>query len=105
MIAVIAELLRAAFGYTWAGDVIATAIMTFSTLGFYGQIWFNRAFTYEAAIEEMPTGYADTLMAYSPSWALPVVIITGIVFSVLVSNATAKLFKIEKSKGYGELYP
>ena len=73
--------------------------MTFSTFGFYGQIWFNRAFTYEAAIEEMPAGYADTLMTYSPSWALPVVIIIGIVFSVLVSNATAKLFKIEKTEG------
>ena len=81
------------------GDVIATVIMTFSTFGFYGQIWFNRAFTYEAAVEEMPTGYADTLMACSPTWALPVVIIIGIVLSVLVSNATAKLFKLEKTKG------
>lgn len=99
VIAVIAETLRTVFGYTWMGDVIATVIMTFSTFGFYGQIWFNRAFTYEAAVEEMPTGYADTLMACSPTWALPVVIIIGIVLSVLVSNATAKLFKLEKTKG------
>jgi len=52
---------------------------------------------YEAAVEEMPAGYADTLMSCSPIWALPVVIIIGIVFSVLVSNATAKLFKLEKT--------
>ena len=51
-----------------------TVIMTFSTFGFYGQIWLNRDFTYEAAIEEMPAGYGDTLMSLSPGWAFPVVI-------------------------------
>lgn len=70
--------------------------MTFSTFGFYGQIWFNRDFTYTEAIEEMSAGYADTLMSVSPAWSLPVVLIIGIVLSVLISNMTAKLFKIEK---------
>ena len=70
--------------------------MTFSSFGYYGQIWFNRAYTYECAIEEMPAGYADTLMAVSPAWALPVVIIIGIVLSVLISNITVKIFKLEK---------
>ena len=96
IIAVLAEAIRGATGYSWTGDVISTAVMSFSTFGYYGQIWFNRAYTYECAVEEMPTGYADGLMAVSPAWTLPVVIIIGIVLSVVVSNITAKLFKIEK---------
>ena len=96
VIAVLAEIIRAAFKYNWTGDVIATILMTFSSFGYYGQIWFNRAYTYECAVEEMPAGYADGLMAASPSWTLPVVILVGIVLSVLVSNITAKLFKLEK---------
>ena len=95
-IAVLAEVVRAACKYNWTGDVISTVIMSFSSFGYYGQIWFNRAYTYECAVEEMPAGYADTLMAASPVWSLPVVIIIGIILSVLVSNVTAKLFKLEK---------
>ena len=82
--------------YNWSGDVPGIVIMSFSTFGFYSQIWFNRAFTYEAAVEEMPAGYADTLMASSPGWAFPVVVILGIAASILVANLTAKLFKLEK---------
>ena len=96
IIAVLAELVRAVSNYNWTGNVIGTIIMSFSTLGYYGQIWFNRAYTYECAVEEMPAGYADALMAASPAWTLPVVIIIGIVLSVLVSNITARIFKIEK---------
>jgi hypothetical protein len=44
----------------------------------------------------MPAGYADALMAASPTWVLPVVVISGIILSVLISNITAKLFKLEK---------
>lgn len=96
VIGVIAEVVRAASKYNWAGDVISTVVMSFSTFGFYGQIWFNRDFTYEAAIEEMPAGYADTLMSCSPGWAFPVVVLLGIAASVLVANLTAKLFKLQK---------
>ena len=96
LIAVLAEVVRAVSKYNWTGDVIATIIMTFSTFGFYGQIWFNRDFTYTEAIEEMTAGYADTLMNCSPAWSFPVVLIIGIVLSVLISNTTAELFKIEK---------
>ena len=96
VITVMAELIRAAFKYSWTGDVIATILMTFSSFGYYGQIWFNRTYTYECAIEEMPAGYADTLMALSPTWLLPVVIIVGILLSVLISNLTAKLFNLNK---------
>lgn len=96
VIAVLAEIIRAAFKYNWTGDVIATIFMSFSSFGYYGQIWFNRAYTYECAVEEMPAGYADGLMAASPGWTLPVVIIVGIILSVLISNVTAKLFKLEK---------
>ena len=96
VITVLAELIRAAFKYSWTGDVIATILMTFSSFGYYGQIWFNRTYTYECAIEEMPAGYADTLMALSPTWLLPVVIIVGILLSVLISNLTAKLFNLKK---------
>ena len=96
IIAVLAEIIRAAFKYNWTGDVIAAILMTFSSFGYYGQIWFNRAYTYECAVEEMPAGYADGLMAESPSWTLPVVVIAGIILSVLISNVTAKLFKLEK---------
>lgn len=95
-IVILAEVIRAAFKYSWKGDVIATIPMTFSSFGYYGQIWFNRAYTYECAVEEMPAGYADALMAVSPTWALPVVVISGILLSVLISNITAKLFKLEK---------
>jgi len=31
----------------------------------YGQIWFNRDYTYDCAVEEMPAGYADALMQYT----------------------------------------
>jgi len=96
VITVLAKLIRAAFKYSWTGDVIATILMTFSSFGYYGQIWFNRKYTYECAIEEMPAGYADTLMALSPTWVLPVVIIVGILLSILISNVTAKLFNLKK---------
>ena len=96
VIVVLAEVIRAVFKYSWKGDVIATIPMTFSSFGYYGQIWFNRAYTYECAAEEMPAGYADTLMAVSPTWALPVVVISGIILSVLISNITVELFKHEK---------
>ena len=95
-IGVLAEAIRLVFKYNWTGDLIGTIIMTFSTFGYYGQIWFNRDYTYECSIEEMPAGYADTLMSLSPAWALPVVIIIGIVLSILVINITAKIFKLEK---------
>ena len=97
VIAVLAEMIRKVRNYDWIGDVISTVIMTFSTFGFYGQIWLNRDFTYEAAIEEMPAGYGDTLMSLSPGWVLPVVVIIGVAVSVCISNVTAKLFKIEKN--------
>ncbi len=96
IIGVAAELIRMVSKYSFKGDLIATIVMTFSTFGFYGQIWFNRAFTYEAAIEEMPAGYADGLMAVSPGWSLPVVLVIGIILSVVISNLTVKLFKIDK---------
>ena len=89
IIAVLAEIVRCVSKYNWTGDVIGTVIMSFSTFGYYGQIWFNRAYTYECAIEEMPAGYADTLMSASPAWTLPVVIIIGIIVSVVITNITA----------------
>ena len=36
-VAVIAEIVRTLSKYNWAGDVISTAVMSFSTFGFYGQ--------------------------------------------------------------------
>ena len=96
VIAVLAEAVRAVFKNNWTGDVIGTVIMTFSSFGYYGQIWFNRDYTYECAIEEMPAGYAEGLMAASPMWSLIVVIIAGAVLSVVISNVTAKLFKLDK---------
>ena len=95
VIAVLAEIVRVVGKYGRAGDMIAAVIMTFSTFGFYGQIWLNRDFTYESAIEEMPEGYGDALMAVSPAWALPVVILIGVVLSLLFVNITRKLFKLE----------
>ena len=96
IIAILAEVIRAVSKYSWTGDVISTAIMSFSSFGYYGQIWFNRAYTYECAVEEMPAGYADGLMAASPVWALIVVVIAGIALSVIMSNITVKLFKLDK---------
>ena len=96
IIGVLAEAVRAIGKYNWVGDVIAAVIMTFSTAGYYLQIWFNRDFTYQAAIDEMPAGYADGLMACSPNWAFPVVILVAIAVSVGISYLTAKLFKLEK---------
>ena len=96
VIVVMAEAIRAIFKYNRMGDVISTVIMTFSSFGYYGQIWFNRNYTYECAVEEMPAGYADGLMAASPTWSLVVVIIAGVALSVVISNITAKVFKFEK---------
>lgn len=96
VIAVLAEAVRGVSKYKWTGDVISTVIMTFSSFGYYGQIWFNRDYTYECAVEEMPAGYADALMTASPVWALIIVVIVGIAVSVIISNITAKLFKLDK---------
>ena len=85
VIAVIAEVVRALTKYSWAGDLIGTVIMSFSSFGYYGQIWFNRDYT-----------YADTLMAVSPTWAFALVVIVGVIISVAISNVTAKIFKLEK---------
>lgn len=96
VIAVLAEAVRGVSKYKWTGDVISTVIMTFSSFGYYGQIWFNRDYTYECAVEEMPAGYADALMTASPVWALIIVVIVGIAVSVIISNITAKLLKLDK---------
>ena len=96
VITALAEAVRGVTSYSRFGDIAGTVLMTFSSFGYYGQIWFNRAYTYECAVEEMPAGYADTLMAVSPTWALPVVVISGIILSVLISNITVELFKHEK---------
>lgn len=96
IIAILAEIVRRVCCYRWKGDLIATVIMTFSTFGYYGQIWFNRDYTYTCAIEEMPSGYADGLMAASPAWILPVVVLIGVAVSVLIINLTARIFKLNR---------
>lgn len=96
VIALGAEMIRYVWKYRWTGNVAGAILMTFSTFGYYIQIWFNRVHSYEHSIEEMPVGYADTLMAVSPMWALPVVLILGIVLSAVMANITAKLFNLEK---------
>lgn len=96
IIAILAEIIRLVFQYNAAGNLIAAVIMSFSTFGYYGQIWFNRDYTYECAVEEMPAGYAEALMNYSPAWALPVVIIIGIAVAVVNYNITKKLFKFDQ---------
>ncbi len=96
VIGITAELVRLIFKYNLTGNMIAAVIMTFSTFGYYAQIWFNREYTYECAVEEMPAGYADTLMKVSPAWAFPVVVIIGIVLSLIISNVTANIFHLDK---------
>ncbi|MBQ8914531.1 MAG: MptD family putative ECF transporter S component [Lachnospiraceae bacterium] len=96
IIAALAEVVRLLTKYNRIGDIIATVIMTFSSFGYYGQIWFNRDYTYECAVEEMPAGYGDGLMSLSPAWAFIVVVIVGIAVSVIISNITAKVFKLER---------
>ncbi|MCR5294278.1 MAG: hypothetical protein K6E30_03755 [Lachnospiraceae bacterium] len=62
-------------------------------------MWFNRAYTYECAVEEIPDGYGDTLMSASSAWAFPVVVIIGMVVSVWIANVSMKKHKgIEKWK-------
>lgn len=90
VITVLAEIVRAMAKYSRAGDIVAAVLMSFSSFGYYGQIWFNRAYTYECAVEEMPAGYGDTLMSVSPVWAFPVVVAAGIIVSVLITNAYMK---------------
>ena len=96
IIAAATEIIRYIFKYNWSGNLLGAVIMSFSTFGYYGRIWFHRDFTYKVAAEEMSKNYADTLMSVSPVWALPVVLIVGIVLSVVVTNLTAKFFKMEK---------
>ena len=98
VIAILAEVIRAVFKYNWTGDIIGTVIMSFSSFGYYGQIWLNRDYTYDCAIEEMPSGYADSLMSLSPAWALPVVVVIGVVLSVIILNVTAKIFNIHQDQ-------
>ena len=99
VITVLAEAVRGMTNYSWSGDVAGTVLMSFSSFGYYGQIWFNRAYTYECAIEEMPAGYGDNLMAVSPAWAFPIVVIVGMIVSVWIANVSMKKHKgIEKSE-------
>ena len=93
VITVLAEIVRGLSHYSWAGDVVGTVLMSFSSFGYYGQIWFNRAYTYECAVEEMPAGYGDTLMSVSPIWAFPAVVIIGIIVSVWIANVSMKRYK------------
>ena len=90
VITILAEIVRAMAKYSQTGDIAATVLMSFSSFGYYGQIWFNRAYTYECAVEEMPAGYGDTLMSVSPAWVFPVVVAAGIIVSVLVTNVYMK---------------
>ena len=90
VITVLAEAVRGMTSYSWAGDVVGTVLMSFSSFGYYGQIWFNRAYTYECAVEEMPAGYGDTLMSVSPVWAFPIVVIVGMIVSVWIANVSMK---------------
>ena len=96
VIAVLSELIRIAYEYNEKGNMIAAVIMSFSTFGYYGQIWFNRDYTYECAVEEMPSGYAETLMNCSPEWSFPIVIIIGIAVALIIYNITKKLFKFDR---------
>ena len=97
VITVLAEAVRGMTNYDRVGDVVGTVLMSFSSFGYYGQIWFNRAYTYECAVEEMPAGYGDALMSVSPAWAFPVVVIVGMIVSVWVANVSMKKHKdIEK---------
>ena len=93
VITVLAEAVRGMTNYDRVGDVVGTVLMSFSSFGYYGQIWFNRAYTYECAVEEMPAGYGDTLMSVSPVWAFPVVVIIGIIVSVWIANVSMKRHK------------
>ena len=93
VITVLAEAVRGMTNYDRVGDVVGTVLMSFSSFGYYGQIWFNRAYTYECAVEEMPAGYGDTLMSVSPVWAFPVVVIIGIIVSVWIANVSMKRYK------------
>ncbi len=93
VITVLAEAVRGMTHYSRSGDVLSTVLMSFSSFGYYGQIWFNRAYTYECAVEEMPAGYGDTLMSVSPVWVFPVVVIAGIVLSVLIANVSGRRIK------------
>ena len=98
VITVLAEIVRGMTNYSWSGDVAGTVLMSFSGFGYYGQIWFNRAYTYECAVEEMPAGYGDTLMSVSPAWAFPVVVTVGMILSVWIANISMKMHKaVEKS--------
>ena len=90
VITILAEIVRAMAKYSQTGDIAATVLMSFSSFGYYGQIWFNRAYTYECAVEEMPAGYGDTLMSVSPAWAFPVVVAAGIIVSVLITSIYMK---------------
>ena len=93
VITVLAEAVRGMTNYDRVGDVVGTVLMSFSSFGYYGQIWFNRAYTYECAVEEMPAGYGDTLMSVSPIWAFPAVVIIGIIVSVWIANVSMKRHK------------
>ena len=93
VITVLSEAVRGMTNYDRVGDVVGTVLMSFSSFGYYGQIWFNRAYTYECAIEEMPAGYGDTLMSVSPVWAFPVVVIIGMIVSVWIANVSMKRYK------------
>ena len=93
VITVLAEAVRGMTNYDRVGDVVGTVLMSFSSFGYYGQIWFNRAYTYECAVEEMPAGYGDTLMSVSPVWAFPAVVIIGMIVSVWIANVSMKRYK------------
>ena len=94
---VVAELLRRAFGYdSWKGLKWSSVAMCFSNFGYSMCIWLMRDFTYSEAVEEMPAGYADTLMKVSPAWTLPVTLIATVVIALICAEISRKLLKLEK---------
>lgn len=98
IIAAAAEAFRFLFRYNRMGDIIGTVIMTFSTFGYYGRIWLGRTYTYGVAIEEMPVGYADTLMLFSPIWTLPLVLFIGIALSILMQILLKNHLTLKESR-------
>ena len=66
VITVLAEAVRGMASYSWAGDVVGTVLMSFSSFGYYGQI---------------------------SVWAFPVVVIIGMIVSVWIANVSMKRHK------------
>lgn len=79
-----AELIRRICGYDTAhGNLISFVFYAFTMSGKTLYIWADTEFTIAEAVEEMPAGYADKILQFTPGWVMMVMLFATVIFALL----------------------